>query len=78
MTSPSDYRIVLCSSRTLLVGPYRFWWRLESASNGQVLATSETYGTAAARDKTAKRLGEATGIVIRARLEGAVQRRWIK
>lgn len=59
-----DYRIVLCSGRRLIVGPVRWWWRIESVANSQVLATSETYSTRQKQEQTARRLSDATGVRI--------------
>lgn len=35
----------------------RYWFRVVDAGNGEVLASSESYNSAAARDKTGKRFG---------------------
>lgn len=65
MSSPTDYRIVLCEGGTLRsLGAKRWWWRIESTQNGQTVATSEVYSTAHKRDVTASRVGDASRIQV--------------
>jgi hypothetical protein len=69
MNSPFDYRIVLCEGRSRLagivpIGPRRWWWRLESTENGQILATSEMYSSRQKQEQTVARLSTVLGISI--------------
>lgn len=61
-----SYYIELDESRDWLLR-LRFWWRIVSTMNGQVIATSETYVRRIDRDQTASRVAESAHWIVRER-----------
>lgn len=58
--TPNPYRVEILTSRNLLLRQ-RYWWRLVSAGNNEVLAVSEMLKDRMHRNMIASRIAEALG-----------------